>query len=307
MPKHSSITDHIDRFLHWLAIEKNYSSHTSLGYHRDLQEFISFSEKGLCLSRLSHEYIRAYVFHLNKRNKSTSVARKLSALRTFFRFLIREGILDSDPMTGVAMPKLPRHIPVFLTVDEVFRLLESPGKQDTFEARDRAILELLYSTGLRVSELVSCDVESLDFEKEMVRVRGKGNRQRQVPVGRAAIEALHKYIPQRNRLLLEQRGKKGGCHTEALFVNNRGGRLTGRSVERFVSMYAQRAGITSKVTPHALRHSFATHLLEMGADLRVVQELLGHASLSTTQRYTHLNIDHLMEVYDKSHPQAGKE
>lgn len=308
MSKSLPIEDHIERFIDWLSIEKNYSSHTLSGYRRDLSEFISFNNGGLAFDDITSEYIRSYIFFLNRKNKSTSVARKLSALRTFFRFLLREGTVAVDPMTGVSMPKLPRYIPVFLSVDEVFSLLENPGKEDLFAARDRAIMELLYSSGLRVSELVSCDISSLDFDEEVVRVRGKGNRQRQVPVGRMAIEALKGYLPQREQLLVARakQGNESGSRGP-LFVNNRGGRLTSRSVERLVVMYAQRAGITSKVTPHALRHSFATHLLEMGADLRVVQELLGHASLSTTQRYTHLNIDHLMDVYDKAHPHAGDE
>ena len=171
--------------------------------------------------------------------------------------------------------------------------------------RDQAILEILYSTGIRVAELVSRNTEDLDFDAEVLRVTGKGNKERLVPVGRPAVEAVKKWLPVRDRLIAERRMKSRDSDLEALFLNGRGGRLTTRSVERFVAAYASRAGIRQAVTPHALRHSFATHLLEMGADLRSVQELLGHASLSTTQRYTHLTLDHLTEVYDKAHPLGG--
>ena len=191
-------------------------------------------------------------------------------------------------------------------MDEVFLLLETPDEKDTFMARDRAILELLYSTGMRVSELVSRNLEDLDFDAEMLRVRGKGNKERLVPVGRPAREAVQAWLPSRQQLMQERAGRGLALEKEALFLNGRGSRLTTRSVERMVQAYGERAGIPQTVTPHALRHSFATHLLEMGADLRSVQELLGHASLSTTQRYTHLTLDHLAEVYDKAHPLAKK-
>ena len=197
-------------------------------------------------------------------------------------------------------------MPVFLTVDEVFSLLEAPGAEDTFAFRDRAILEMLYSTGLRVAELAGLDMSRLDFAEGMLRVTGKGNRQRLVPVGNPALEAIDRYLPQRSLLIRERIGRGNAPETEALFLNGRGSRLTPRSIERLVGMYAVRAGIAARVTPHALRHSFATHLLEMGADLRTVQELLGHVSLSTTQRYTHLNMDHLTAVYDKAHPGARR-
>ena len=197
-------------------------------------------------------------------------------------------------------------MPSFLTVDEVFSLLETPGEDDRFAFRDRAILELLYSTGMRVAELAGLDVSQLDFSGESVKVLGKGNKERIVPVGRAALEALQSYFSQRLSLLEARVARGHSLEGDALFLNSRGTRLTVRSVERLVSEYAVRAGIITRVTPHALRHSFATHLLEMGADLRSVQELLGHASLSTTQKYTHLNMDYLSEVYDRAHPMARK-
>ena len=284
-------------------MEKGYSVHTVENYQRDVVEFIAFrGDKQL--DHLDSKDIRAWVFHLNGKNKANSVARKISALRTFFRYLLRQEILSVDPTAAVSMPKIGKHIPVFLTVDEVFTLLEEPGEQDQFQLRDTAILELLYSTGMRVAEIVNLDLEQVDFDSGMVRVVGKGKKERLIPVGSQALDAVANYLENRLMLLAkkQQQGKK--VDDKALFLNNRGGRLTTRSIERMVQAYAVRAGITAPVTPHALRHSFATHLLEMGADLRVVQELLGHASLSTTQKYTHLTVDHLMAVYDKAHPKA---
>lgn len=301
-----SLNDNIDRFGTWLSIEKGYSPNTLDSYVRDLREFESFIGDDIAVDAVDSRMVRAYVYSLNGKNKSSSVARKLSALRTFFRFLVRDQIVERDPLAGISMPKQGKYIPVFLSVDEVFSLVESPNDDDTFAARDRAILEMLYSTGMRVAELVALNMNRLDFNTGMVRVIGKGNRERLIPVGNPALAALEQYLPQRNRLTQVKVKRDGEAEKEAVFLNSRGTRLTTRSVERLVKMYAQRAGIATRVTPHALRHSFATHLLEMGADLRSVQELLGHVSLSTTQKYTHLNVDHLMEVYDRSHPKARK-
>ena len=300
------LTEHIGSFLTWLADEKGYSRHTIINYQRDLLEFADEAGREADIASLDSRIIRNYVYSLNVKNKSSSVARKLSALRTFFKFLEQENMVRHNPMASISMPKQEQHIPVFLSVDEVFALLESPGSGDTFAARDRAILELLYSTGMRVSELVACSMASLDIASEMVRVRGKGNRERLIPIGGPAIKALCEYFVQRdvqikNRM---QQGKK--FDGEAVFLNSRGSRLTTRSVERLIAAYGQKAGIDKPVTPHVLRHSFATHLIEMGADMRSVQELLGHASLSTTQKYTHLDMAHLMKVYDKAHPKARR-
>jgi integrase/recombinase XerC len=297
---------YLDLFGRWLTIEKGYSDHTADNYLRDINGFAAGVGDGIALDEIGPVQIKAFIYALHGVNKPSSVARKLSALQTFFRFLVQQKVVRRDPLLGVARPKQGQYIPVFLTVDEVFRLMEVPGPQDPFGARDKAILELMYSTGMRVAELVSLQLNSLDFETEMVTVTGKGNRERLVPMGSPAIDALHRYFPQRQALLEAGAGRGTGIDCDVLFVNHRGGRLTTRSVERLVAMYAQRAGLLTQVTPHALRHSFATHLLEMGADLRLVQELLGHASLSTTQRYTHLTMDHLMAVYDKAHPQARK-
>jgi integrase/recombinase XerC len=294
-----------DRFAEWLEVEKGYSVNTVEGYSRDLREFADFIDI-IDPRQIDTPMVRAFVYSLNHKNKSTSVARKLSALRTFFRFLLREKIVSVNPVLSIAMPKQEHYMPSFLTVDEVFALLETPGGNDTFALRDKAILELLYSTGLRVAELVDLDLNRLDFANESVRVIGKGNKERIVPVGRPALEALQRYLPQRDNLILARTKRGRSPEIGAVFLNVRGGRLTVRSIERLVSDYALQAGIITKVTPHALRHSFATHLLEMGADLRIVQELLGHASLSTTQRYTHLNMDYLTEIYDRTHPMARK-
>jgi tyrosine recombinase XerC len=298
------LSGHIERFIKWLTDEKGYSRHTIINYRRDLLEFADAAGTGVEINAIDARIILDYVYSLNLKNKSSSVARKLSTLRTFFKFLEQEDLVRQNPMGSVSMPKQEQHIPVFLSVDEVFALLEAPGADETFGARDRAILELLYSTGMRVSELVGCNKTSLDFDNEMVRVRGKGNRERLVPVGGPAIKALRFYFIQREALLRNrlQQGKK--IDRDAVFLNSRGRRITTRSVERLIAEYGRKAGIDKPVTPHVLRHSFATHLLEMGADMRSVQELLGHASLSTTQKYTHLDMIHLMRVYDKAHPKA---
>lgn len=300
------LKDYIERFITWLKDEKGYSLHTVSNYLRDLNQFAEQAGREIEVDAIDTPIIRSYIYSLNIRNKSSSVARKLSALRTFFRFLEHENIIPDNPMASISMPKQEQHIPVFLSVDEVFALLEAPGHGESFAARDRAILELLYSTGMRVSELVSCNMANLDFETEMVMVRGKGNRERLIPFGAQAVKSLRIYLTEREELLRTrlQQGKK--FDQNSLFLNSRGTRLTARSVERMISNYGRKAGLDKPVTPHVLRHSFATHLLEMGADMRSVQELLGHASLSTTQIYTHLDMVHLMRVYDKAHPKAKR-
>lgn len=293
-------------FVSWLEVEKGYSPHTVLGYRHDVSEFFAWLGGRGGAGSVTPEAVRGYVASLYLANSSATVGRKLSALRTFFRYLCRQGIMDVYPLASIANPKTARTIPVFLTVDEVFALLEEPGRQDQFGRRDTAMLELLYSTGMRVSELVSRDMNHLDFASGMVRVTGKGNKERLVPFGTAAAEALRSYYPERQQLLVARMALGRPTESQALFLNSRGGRITARSVERLIQFYGLRAGITASVTPHALRHSFATHLLEMGADLRTVQELLGHVSLSTTQKYTHLNLDHLTRVHDQAHPLATR-
>lgn len=294
----------IVQFIRWLEVEKGYSNHTIDGYRRDLLEFQNHLKDKVRLTQIDAGMIRSFIVSLHGKNSSTTVARKLSALRTFFRYCLRNKLVNSDPLSGVSGPKTGQYMPVFLTVDETFALLEEPGPKDTYMVRDCAILETLYSTGVRVSELVGANLRDLDFVNEVFRVRGKGSKERLVPVGSPAFEAINKWLPLREALLLNRAQRGRAVEKDPLFLNGRGSRLSARSVERLVKQYGERAGLSQIVTPHALRHSYATHLLEMGADLRSVQELLGHASLSTTQRYTHLTLDHLANVYDKAHPLA---
>lgn len=299
-------TPHLPAFIDWLKIERGYSPHTIECYSRDVSEFFQRIEKKITVKEVSREHIGQYITSLYLVNVGSSVARKMSALRTFFKYCLRQGHITIDPLAGIAGPKRSRHIPTYLTVDEIFNLLEEPEKKDRFYLRDRAIMELIYSTGMRVSEAVATDIGDVDFSVELVRIKGKGKKERLVPFGSTAGRALQHWLPQRSQLIADRITRGDKPERDAFFLNNRGTRLTVRSVERMVAEYGLRAGIAVRVTPHALRHSFATHLLEMGMDLRTVQELLGHASLSTTQQYTHLNLEHLSKVYDKAHPQAQK-
>ncbi len=299
-------TSHLRAFVDWLEIERGYSHHTVECYSRDVGEFFRSIGTKVETADVSRDHVQKYFTSLYLANSPSSVARKMSALRSFFRYCIRQGHIQADPLSGLTGPKLARHIPVYLTVDEVFSLLEEPSKKDSFVLRDRAVMELLYSTGMRVSEAVSTDIADADFSAGMIKVKGKGSNERLVPFGSTAGDALQQWFTSRSQLIADRITRGHEPERDALFLNNRGTRLTVRSVERMVAGYGIRAGIAVRVTPHALRHSFATHLLEMGMDLRMVQELLGHVSLSTTQKYTHLNLEHLTKVYDKAHPQAGK-
>lgn len=305
-------TDFIHQFIHFLSAEKNASPHTCRCYQKDLREFEEFlkgqeaqrgSEVDLDWSQVDRLTIRKYLSVLYRKNKKSSIARKLSTLRSFFRYLVREKLVPTNPAKIVSTPKVEKPLPKTLTVDETFQILDSSvspmeeisdNEAKVRILRDRAILELLYSSGLRVGELVGLNLKHLNINLEIVRVMGKGRKERIVPVGGKAIEALKSY--------LESRGDPDD--EEPLFLNSRGGRLTSRSVERLVKKYTRASGIVRKVSPHSLRHSFATHLLDAGADIREIQEMLGHASLSTTQRYIHLSPGKLMEVYDKSHPRS---
>jgi integrase/recombinase XerC len=291
-------------FIDWLKVERGYSPHTLASYTRDVQEFFKTLEDNYDLAAIGPGQVQAYLASLYLSNSAASVARKMSSLRTFFRYSLKQGHSQIDPLAGMAGPKQEHHIPVYLTVDEVFSLLEAPGPEDSFGLRDRALMELLYATGMRVSEAVACNMQDLDREAGMVKIRGKGGKERLLPFGQAADAALELWFPQRTALIVEGIKRGQPAEQEALFLNHRGTRLTVRSVERMVAQYGRRAGIAVPVTPHALRHSFATHLLEMGMDLRMVQDLLGHVSLSTTQKYTHLNMEYLSKVYDQAHPKA---
>ena len=284
-----------------IGIERNLSAHTRRAYHQDLAEFRAFLQQESAgeeprVEEVDTLVLRRYLAHLHRRNRRSTIARKLSALRSFFAYLVREGVLTANPGELVATPRQEKYLPKTLTVDEIFAFIERQGGSELLVRRDRAILEVLYSCGLRVGELAALDFGSIDWEQGLVRVRGKGNKERLVPLGRQARVALEQYLDQR-----------GGLNVEgALFLNYRGGRLSARSIERNFKQLLLKAGILKDATPHALRHSFATHLLDGGADLRAIQELLGHASLSTTQKYTQVSLDHLMEVYDKAHPRGRK-
>lgn len=300
----------IERFAEHLRIDRNASEHTVRSYTADLRDFREFLiAEGLhlhttgdevCAAQIDHLAIRSYLSRLYRSRKKTTLARKLAAQRSFFRYLVNEGILAQNPAEIVATPKQGKPLPNFLPVDEVFALLEAPEKTPWGD-RDRAMLETLYSCGIRVSELVGLSDGDIDPGLGIVRVYGKGRKERIVPIGAKALAAVQKYLPQRDRVLAET----GPTQTRVpLFINRRGGRLTSRSVARILQKHLLRCGLLRKVGPHALRHSFATHLLDAGADLRGIQEMLGHVSLSTTQRYTHVSVDKLMEVYDRAHPRA---
>ncbi len=296
----------IDQFIDYMALERGASPHTCRAYRKDLELFAAFlMEKGLPadVAKIDYLTIRLYLGHLyqEKRIKRTSVVRKLATLRTFFRYLKREGIVAKNPAKMVATPKGGKDLPHALTVDEAFRLLDIPDATGPLGCRDRAILEFLYSSGLRVGELTSLNLHNLDLAGGMVRVMGKGAKERIVPIGSKAVKALKSYLTRRGELM-----EKGKSAPQYLFLNHRGGRLTPRSVGRMIKKYLLQRGIVKKTTPHTFRHSFATHLLDAGADLRGIQELLGHASLSTTQKYTHVSSAKLMEVYDRTHPRAKK-
>jgi integrase/recombinase XerC len=294
---------HIFGFIAYLRNERNVSPHTERGYLADLLQFADFLGEA-DLSRVDHLTIREFIAHLiTRKTAKTSLARKLSSLRSFFKYLNREGAFAGNPGRLVSTPRAEKRLPVVLTADDAERLMDAPGpgEGDGEETvlRDRAVLETLYSTGVRASELIGIDHDDIDRASNgagLVRVRGKGRKERVVPIGRAAMKAVDAYLAR----------KKAGAEHPAVFTGPSGKRLTARTVQRILENHRAKLGLRQKATPHTLRHSFATHLLESGADLRAIQELLGHASLSTTQRYTHVNLDSLMEVYDKAHPRAKR-
>jgi len=289
---------YIKKFLRYLEIERNVSKHTLRAYERDLKDF-----SGYCNSapkNIDMIDIRGFISEEINRGKSkTTVSRKLATLRSFFSYLYQEGYIKINQAKLVPTPKTPRHLPNFLSVDDVFNLVQAPEGIGLLPVRDRAILELLYSSGLRVSEVAGLNIDDLNMREGMVKVRGKGKKERVVPIGNKALDALRSYLVERK---LFKRKKSIPDSDNAFFLNRDGGRLTDRQIRRIVVKYARAIGIDGQIGPHALRHTFATHLLFGGADLRVIQELLGHSSLSTTQKYTHLDIGHLIDVYDKAHP-----
>ena len=299
--------DWIDEYANYLKLEKNVSPHTLRNYLSDLRQFDEFlsrrakenAEKKIPIEDVTVHLVRAYLASLSKHNKKSSIGRKLAALKGFFRYLLREKKIQSDPLAWISTPKQEKPLPAFLSVDDVFLLLGGIQGDGLLTIRDRAILETFYSTGVRVSELVGLDWNDVDFQLGIIRVVGKGSKERIVPIGEMALKALRNYGDE--QAIKWRRAAKGET---PVFLNHRGGRITTRSVGRVVEKYLKAAGIAVRMGPHGLRHTFATHLLNGGADLRVIQELLGHVSLSTTQRYTHLNLDQLTAVYDKAHPRA---
>ncbi|HJU43562.1 MAG TPA: tyrosine recombinase XerC [Vicinamibacterales bacterium] len=307
--------DHLKSFLAYLRLNRHLSPHTVRAYESDVTQYLAFvaSETGKKLSQLAPAdldmlSVRAHVAGLNSAGKArASVARKLSGLKTFVRYLRREEVIDHDPTATAVAPKRDHTIPVFLSEPEITRLIETPNTGDPLGRRDRAILELFYASGLRLSELVAIDLEDVNLTGRMVRVMGKGRKERLLPFNQSAAAAIRAWLKDRAQLrALGKRQKAEGKVHDPLFVNYRGTRLTDRSVDRLLRKYVAQCSTRMGISPHALRHSFATHLLQRGADLRAIQELLGHAALSTTQRYTHVNAAQLIDVYRKSHPRALK-
>jgi integrase/recombinase XerC len=321
----------IEKFIQYLRYERNASPGTIREYRRDIEQFAAFltppGEKTLALDQVDHRIVREYVSSMYERRlEKASVARRLAALRTFFKFCVREKFTQANPARLVATPKLPKRVPRVLTAEELNGFLDGighgpsesknrRGQRKTARAaeeakvivkRDRAILELLYASGLRVSELVGLDLGDIDRAGQMLRVLGKGRKERVVPYGAKAQRALEAYWPVRDETLLqsEKKPRSAKAVPQAVFLNHWGGRLTDRSVHMLVKKYSRLANVNWDMHPHSLRHAFATHLLADGADLRAIQELLGHVSLSTTQRYTQASIRQLMDVYDKAHPHA---
>lgn len=287
-------------FLQYLKHEKNVSPHTERSYLSDLDQFFDYLGE-TDLVAVDHKALRQFIAHLLKlKLKKSSIARKLAALRAFFKYLNRQGILSHNPARLIATPRQEKRLPSVLTADDAQRLMDAPAAPASMhgptELRDRAVLETLYSTGIRASELTGMNHDDINRYDRLIRIRGKGRKERIVPLGAIALAAIDAYVARQQR----------NPNSNAVFVGPGGKRLTARTVQRILETYRKVLGLQQKASPHTLRHSFATHMLESGADLRAIQELLGHASLSTTQRYTHVNLDALMEVYDKAHPKARK-
>lgn len=300
----------IDSFLESLITEKGYSDHTCRAYRKDLLDFFSFMAESQVSGGAPHKrtrsvepqqvdslMLRGYLGFMHRKHEKTTIARKLSAIRSFFKFLVKKGFLLQNPAELILTPKQNKTIPVYLSVDEIFRLLDSIQTDTLAGLRNRAIFETLYSSGIRVSELAEMEISDVDFSAAVVRVFGKGNKQRIVPVGQKALTAITAY-----RTQLQKQAGLETVKSGPLFLNRFHKRLSPRSVDRILKKLVDAVGLLTPISPHALRHTFATHMLDAGADLRAVQELLGHKSLSTTQKYTHVSIDRLMETYDKAHP-----
>lgn len=303
----------VEDFNRYLEMEKNFSPHTRRSYRGDLKQFQRFlSEYRLEIARdpqsgilrVEPAVIRAFLSFLFKSHvRKASISRKIATLRSFFRYLLREGKVDYNPAASVQSPRAEKYLPTFLPVDEVFDLMKAPFRDDWTGWRDRTVLELLYSAGIRAGELVQLNIGDVDFGAGLMKIRGKGKKERVVPVGAPALRAAESYLEKRREAM---KASPAGDYAAPFFINQRGFRLTTRTIERLVDKYVVLSGVKRKIGPHALRHSFATHLLDAGADLRVIQEMLGHESLSTTQKYTTLSVSRLIEIYDKAHPRAGE-
>lgn len=290
----------IEGFIAYLKHEKNASPHTITNYQRDLLQLAHYLEnRKLNLKDIDNIVLRGFLAALfDKGEKKSTVARKLAAIRSFFQFCVRKRWMDDNPAKVVATPKQDKPVPSFLSEEEMQEFLDLPRTSKPLDKRDKAMMELLYATGIRVSELVGINLEDVKFSERLIRIKGKGKKERLVPFGRMAEESLRSYLHARPLI------NKGQVEERPLFLNYRGRKLSPRSVERIVDKYIRRSAVRRKISPHSLRHSFASHLLSRGADLRVIQELLGHESLATTQKYTHLDLKHLLEVYRKSHPRS---
>ena len=296
---------HVDDFIEALK-NKAASEHTISSYSIDLKHFTEFMElKGASIESVDHVFIRDFLNHLYETRKlsKSSVSRKLACLKTFFKFMIRERRLKTNPAELISSPRLPKKLPSYLVESEASAIVELPQGNSFKALRDRAILELLYASGLRVSELVGLNDDQVDMTQQMVRVLGKGKKERIVPFGSYALKALQEYLTLRDSLKPPQTNSHGRT---PVFVSLRGIRLSPRDIQRLVKSLRRGLKTSRRITPHTLRHSFATHLLERGADLRSIQELLGHENLSTTQKYTHISVQHLKKEYDKAHPKAGR-
>jgi integrase/recombinase XerC len=303
----SSFSRSVERFLEYLSTQKRVSPQTLRAYKTDLGQFEAYLDekygegKAPGPEKLDTLAVRGFVAKLGRSGLAkSSIARKLSAVRSFLVYAVRDGRIEASPAESIASPRVPKPLPQTMTVDEIFNMLDHIQGDDVAALRDRAILELLYAAGLRVSELVSLDQDDLDMYGKVVRVLGKGGKERMVPFGKQAEGAVRRWLDASKKL------RAKSTSAAALFLNLRGGRLTDRSVRRILDRRLREAAIHARLSPHALRHSFATHLLGAGADLRAIQELLGHASLSTTQRYTHVSTDALMKIYDRAHPRARR-
>ena len=289
------IDRYVEKFIRYLDIERNASKHTLINYSVDLKSLSEFLKEEP-IEKVDYVSLRRYLAHVKELSLSkVSIARKIASIRSFFKFLFREGIIKNNPASSLSTPKRDKHLPKFLDEKEIVLLLESPDKEGEAGLRDRAILETLYSTGIRVSELVGLNMDHIDQIGGIIKVYGKGKKERIVPIGERALQAIRDYLKARRPVAKE---------TKALFFNKNGGRLSDRSIRRIINKYIIKASIQQKISPHTLRHSFATHMLDHGADLRSVQELLGHANLSTTQIYTHITTERLKSAYTKAHPRA---